>query len=41
MFFATLRRSLKMSSTVSTAPFSKAVVSAMRKLYVSNKTTVN
>lgn len=34
MFAATLRRSSKMSSTVTSAPFSRAVVNAMRKLYV-------
>ncbi|KAH0344229.1 NGG1p interacting factor 3, partial [Aureobasidium melanogenum] len=33
MFSATLRRTVKMSSTISSAPFSKAVVGAMRKLY--------
>lgn len=34
MFSATLRRTIKMSSTTSSAPFSKAVVGAMRKLFV-------
>ncbi|THV73022.1 NGG1p interacting factor 3 [Aureobasidium pullulans] len=33
MFSATLRRAIKMSSTTSSAPFSKAVTGAMRKLY--------
>ncbi|KAH0194603.1 NGG1p interacting factor 3, partial [Aureobasidium melanogenum] len=33
MFSPTLRRTVKMSSTISSAPFSKAVVGAMRKLY--------
>lgn len=34
MFSATLRRAIKMSSTTTSAPFSKAVVGAMRKLLV-------
>ncbi|KAL1306621.1 hypothetical protein AAFC00_005301 [Neodothiora populina] len=33
MFSATLRRAVKMSSSTTSAPFSKAAVSAMRKLY--------
>lgn len=33
MFAATLRRSFNMSSTVTSAPFSRAVVNSMRKLY--------
>lgn len=34
MFSATLRRASKMSSNTTSAPFSKAAVSAMRKLSV-------
>lgn len=34
MFAATARRSFNMAATVTSAPFSRAVVNAMRKLYV-------